>query len=247
MKVPRIRFSVRSKRSRYLWLAHASAVAEPRIMVPTSQIGVEAPLESIHSSVSIDTRPASLLSHHDVHVFASSVIGQPIADRFGGPLYLLQLLRATSFLEMALIVVLFLLISGLVGIRLAETLSTHDLELSSLPLIADSTNSADDTNPSRAADHRAYEYYLSPETPPELLSDEGKVVRLLVANHGRIRQHRITEETGWSKSKVSRICSRMHADGTIEKASVGRENVITLSNRTPDGQAQSDDVENPLP
>ncbi|QLG50766.1 helix-turn-helix transcriptional regulator [Natrinema halophilum] len=216
-------------------------------MVSTSQVGVRAPLASIHSNVSIHTGSAPTISHQDVHVFASRAIGQPIGDQSDAPLLLLQPLRATSLWENALIAVLFLLIIGLVGIRVAETLSNRNLEISSLPLITEATNRADDVTHSQTADHLAYEYYLSPETPPELLSDEGKVVRLLVANHGRIRQHRITEETGWSKSKVSRICSRMHADGTIEKASVGRENVITLSERTSDGQAHSDDVENPLP
>ncbi|WP_338044145.1 helix-turn-helix transcriptional regulator [Natronorubrum halophilum] len=79
------------------------------------------------------------------------------------------------------------------------------------------------------------------------MSDEGEVVRLLVANHGRIRQHQIAEETGWSKSKVSRICSQMHSDGTIEKTSVGRENVITLSDRETTDETQLDDAERPLP
>ncbi|WP_408958836.1 helix-turn-helix transcriptional regulator [Natrinema sp. 74] len=159
---------------------------------------------------------------------------------------IIQLLRTASFWEAALIVVLFLLISGLVGFRLAEVASTRNVGLSSLPLV---TAAGDDgeSNREHTDDHRAYESYLSPETPPTLLSDEGKVVRLLVANHGRIRQHRIAEETGWSKSKVSRICSQMHSDGTIEKQSVGRENVISLADRTPTDEAQSDEIENPLP
>ncbi|MFD1563876.1 helix-turn-helix transcriptional regulator [Haloarchaeobius amylolyticus] len=148
---------------------------------------------------------------------------------------------------MVLVAVLFVLISVLIGIRTAAVLSERDLEISSLPLVANAAGDTAESAHARTDSPRAYETYLSPETPPRLLSDEGKVVRLLVANHGRIRQHRIADETGWSKSKVSRICSQMHADGTIEKRSVGRENVIVFADRPNDDETQSDDVENPLP
>ncbi|WP_254763807.1 helix-turn-helix transcriptional regulator [Natrinema marinum] len=211
-------------------------------MVSTPQIEVGAQLASIHTTISSGEGPAST-AQYDGRAIASTAVVLPMGDRPDRPL---QLLRTTSAWESALIAVLFLLISGLVGLRLAELLSTRDVELSSLPLV---TTADDDGKASRehTDDHRAYESYLSPETPPTLLSDEGKVVRLLVANHGRIRQHRIAEETGWSKSKVSRICSQMHSDGTIEKQSVGRENVITLADRTPADEAQSDEIGNPLP
>nr|WP_319004355.1 MarR family transcriptional regulator [Natrinema amylolyticum] len=158
-----------------------------------------------------------------------------------------QLLRVTSFWESALIAVLFLLISGLIGLRMADVLSDRDIDVSSFPLVTDTAGDGDGSDHARTSDRGAYESYLSPETPPRLLSDEGKVVRLLVANHGQIRQHRLTEETGWSKSKVSRICSQMHDDGTIEKRSVGRENVITLADRTSSRETESDEVDTPLP
>jgi len=148
---------------------------------------------------------------------------------------------------MALVAVLFVLISVLIGIRTADVLSERELEISSLPLVANPAGDTAESAHAHTDSPRAYETYLSPETPPRLLSDEGKVVRLLVANNGRIRQHRIADETGWSKSKVSRICSQMHADGTIEKRSVGRENVIVFADRPADDEMQSDDVENPLP
>ncbi|MGQ3412211.1 MarR family transcriptional regulator [Natrinema versiforme] len=215
-------------------------------MVITSQIGVRGRLESIHDTVSIDAVPASI-RQSEGHAIASEAIGPQVGDLSGGPLSWGQLLRVASFWESALIAALFLLISGLVGLRIADVASDRDVDLSSLPLVTNAAGDGDDPDRTRAADHRAYESYLSPDTPPRLLSDEGRVVRLLIANHGRIRQHRIADETGWSKSKVSRICSRMHADGTIEKQSVGRENVITLSDRTPDDATRSDEVENPLP
>ncbi|WP_222919696.1 MarR family transcriptional regulator [Natrinema sp. SYSU A 869] len=215
-------------------------------MVSTPQIGVRERFASIHSTVSIDTVPASI-QRYDVHAVASGPAVPQISDRSGGSLSGVQLLRVTSFWESALIAVLFLLISGLVGLRMADVLSDRDIGISSLLPVPDTGDDGDDSDHARTNNHGVYESYLSPETPPQLLSDEGKVVRLLVANHGQIRQHRITEETGWSKSKVSRICSQMHTNGTIEKQSVGRENVITLADRTPSREGESDEVDNPLP
>ncbi|MXV64125.1 helix-turn-helix domain-containing protein [Natronorubrum sp. JWXQ-INN-674] len=217
-------------------------------MAPTSHLGVRTVLASIQSAVSTDGVPASSLQF-DGHVIASTLLPR-ISDRSGGPISWPSIVRGPSFWEGALIVALFLLISGLVGIRLAEFVSDRDLELErpTLPPEAETsveTPATDERDRSPTADHRPYEQYLSPDTPPELLSDDGKVVRLLVENDGRIRQHRIADETGWSKSKVSRICSQMHADGTIEKRSVGRENLITLSERQADETTESDDIENP--
>ncbi|RZH68606.1 helix-turn-helix transcriptional regulator [Natrinema altunense] len=214
-------------------------------MVSTPQIGVSARLASMRSTVSADPGPAPT-QQYDVHVVASRTVVSRIGDRSGGTLSWIQLLRVTSFWESALIAALFLLISGLVGLRMAAALSNRDIDVSALPLVADTIGDRDDSEQPPGDTHRAYASYLSPETPSRLLSDEGEVVRLLIANHGRIRQHRITERTGWSKSKVSRICSRMHADGTIEKRSVGRENVITLADRPATREQASDDVETPV-
>lgn len=215
-------------------------------MVSTPQLGVRARFASIHSTVSIDTVPASI-QQDDVYAIASGPAVPWIDNRSGGSLSEVQLLRATSFWDSALIAILFLLISGLVGLRMADVLSDRDIGSSALLLVPDMGADEDDSAHTSPSDHGAYESYLSPETPPQLLSDEGKVVRLLVANHGQIRQHRITEETGWSKSKVSRICSQMDADGTIEKQSIGRENVITLADRPSSGEREPDDVDPPLP
>ncbi len=211
-------------------------------MVSHAPIEVRAQLASIHSTVSIDMGLTS--PHQGVHASPLRIGSLWIGGRSGDPL---QLFRATSRGDVALIVVLFVLISVLIGIRMADVLSERELEISSLPLVTNTAGDTADAAHAHTDSPRAHESYLSPDTPPKLLSDEGKVVRLLVANHGRIRQHRIADETGWSKSKVSRICSQMHADGTIEKRSVGRENVIVFADRPADDEPQSDDAENPLP
>jgi hypothetical protein len=66
---------------------------------------------------------------------------------------------------------------------------------------------------------------------PELLSDEERVVRLLEANDGRMKQADIVVETDWSNAKVSQLLSSMAEEGRIEKLRIGRENLITLVER----------------
>ncbi|QLG64127.1 MarR family transcriptional regulator [Halorarum salinum] len=73
------------------------------------------------------------------------------------------------------------------------------------------------------------------EVPLEMLSNEDAVLAVLRRNGGRVRQSAIVRETGWSKSKVSRVLSRMADDGRVTKINVGRGNVITLPGEEPDG------------
>lgn len=62
----------------------------------------------------------------------------------------------------------------------------------------------------------------------DLLSDEERVLRLLAANDGRMKQASIVVETDWSNAKVSQLLSAMEEEGEIEKLRIGRENLITL-------------------
>jgi uncharacterized membrane protein len=62
----------------------------------------------------------------------------------------------------------------------------------------------------------------------ELLSDEERVIRLLEANDGRMKQAKIVEETRWSNAKVSQLLSAMAEEGRVEKLRLGRENLISL-------------------
>lgn len=216
-------------------------------MVSLPQIGVFVPLTSIHAPVRIDAVRASAHRFDASAIVSTLEVGE--SDVFSPGTSLLGL---TSALEVALITVLFLLVSSLVAIRIAEALSDRDVDLVALPsrssIAAGSSESdrARGTDRSPTADHQSFDRYIAPDTPSVLLSDEGEVVRLLVANDGRLRQHRIADETDWSKSKVSRLCSQLDADGIIEKVSVGRENVITLSDPATDDVTGTDDVENPL-
>jgi len=70
--------------------------------------------------------------------------------------------------------------------------------------------------------------------PPELLSDEDRVLQLLKESGGRLPQNEFTAQTDWSKSKVSRLLSQMDEEGEIEKIDVGRQNIIALERAVPE-------------
>ncbi|WP_416841697.1 MarR family transcriptional regulator [Haloferax sp. DFSO52] len=67
------------------------------------------------------------------------------------------------------------------------------------------------------------------------LTDEDKVIQLLREDDGWVYQSDIVENTNWSKSKVSRLLSRMADEGKIEKISVGRQNVVAEDGSMPEG------------
>lgn len=204
----------------------------------TSQLGGGFTLSSVFSGVSSDVA-SGRLGNGGCETVSIPSIGGPGSVSGGASLWS-HAMQPTTLWEQVLIVILFLSISGLVGFRLAELLSNRDTNVPTLLLPNERGGSDDDSG-------RCYERIVSSDTPTELLSDEGQVIRLLVENDGRIRQHQIVEETGWSKSKVSRTLSRMNEDGMIEKVSHGRENVITLADRPADGERRSVDADEPLP
>jgi hypothetical protein len=74
---------------------------------------------------------------------------------------------------------------------------------------------------------------------PPLFRDEDRVARLLDEAGGSVRQQVIVRETGWSKSKVSRLLSKMEEEGRVTKIAVGRENVVSLPGREPPGTESS--------
>jgi hypothetical protein len=83
----------------------------------------------------------------------------------------------------------------------------------------------DSTQPELEPEQQKTETDDTPVSEP--LTDENRIRQLLDESEGRLRQSEIVAETGWSKSKVSRLLSRMEDDGQITKITVGRENLIT--------------------
>lgn len=74
----------------------------------------------------------------------------------------------------------------------------------------------------------------SQQVAEQPLSDEARVFKLLDQHDGQLRQSAVVEETGWSKSKVSRVLSRMADEGDIEKINIGRENIVTRPDAVPE-------------
>ena len=78
-------------------------------------------------------------------------------------------------------------------------------------------------------------------TRDEPLTDEGQVKHLLSQNGGRMKQADIVDETGWSKSKVSRLLSRMEERDELNRLRVGRGNIVYLDGAKPSGVGSGDD------
>lgn len=87
---------------------------------------------------------------------------------------------------------------------------------------------------SRSAGSTSADAVQSPVTDAELLSDEDRVINLLEANGGRMKQVNIVDRCEWSKSKVSMLLSDMEDRELISKLRVGRENIISLKGHEPD-------------
>ena len=87
---------------------------------------------------------------------------------------------------------------------------------------------------SRSAGSTSTDAVQSPVTDAELLSDEDRVINLLEANGGRMKQVNIVDRCEWSKSKVSMLLSDMEERELISKLRVGRENIISLKGHEPD-------------
>lgn len=66
------------------------------------------------------------------------------------------------------------------------------------------------------------------ETPEELLSPEERVMRLLRARGGRMKQKTVTEELDWSAARTSQVVGGLRDDGEVESFRLGRENVLKL-------------------
>ncbi|WP_411967333.1 hypothetical protein [Haloferax sp. YSSS75] len=81
----------------------------------------------------------------------------------------------------------------------------------------ETTAAADDTADDEADD-----------VPPELLSNEERVLRLIESRGGRIKQQEVAGALDWTDAKTSKVVRGMRDEGTIEGFRLGRENVLRL-------------------
>lgn len=66
------------------------------------------------------------------------------------------------------------------------------------------------------------------EGETEVVSDDERILRMIEAEGGRMKQKHLVEETGWSEAKVSKLTSRMEDEGEITKIRLGRENILEI-------------------
>lgn len=81
-----------------------------------------------------------------------------------------------------------------------------------------------------AAGETAEDAEAGPEegVPPELLSNEEQVLRLLEAHGGRMKQQQVVSELEWTEAKTSQVVTSMRDEDQIEIFRIGRENVLAL-------------------
>lgn len=75
---------------------------------------------------------------------------------------------------------------------------------------------------------RSDEEAATDDVPPELLSNEEQVLRVLEEQGGRAKQQQVVAELDWTEAKTSQVVTSMHDEGQIEKFRIGRENVLAL-------------------
>ncbi|WP_436936195.1 helix-turn-helix transcriptional regulator [Halovenus marina] len=119
---------------------------------------------------------------------------------------------------------LVIVVVGITGLFFAYVL--HDRDQITLPTGGD--DSAGETTSDETDNTEPAEPDQPDETAEELLSDEERVVQLIEANGGRMKQADIVKETDWSNAKVSQLLSAMEEEGEIDKLRIGRENLISF-------------------
>ncbi|WP_049951595.1 helix-turn-helix transcriptional regulator [Halostagnicola larsenii] len=73
--------------------------------------------------------------------------------------------------------------------------------------------------------------------PPELLSNEERVLQLLEKRGGRLKQQQVVSELDWTEAKTSQVVSGLREDDEIDVFRIGRENVLTVAEEEADDRS----------
>lgn len=73
----------------------------------------------------------------------------------------------------------------------------------------------------------------SPLPPPELMSNEERVLAALEANGGRLKQQELADELGWKAPKTSKVVQSLRDEDEVAVFRLGRENVVSLPDADP--------------
>jgi uncharacterized membrane protein len=118
-------------------------------------------------------------------------------------------------------------LAGVVGLVLAVTAVVF--------FVRRDSEVAETGEPDTAAESEA-----SATPPPELLSNEERVLRLLKQNGGRMKQKAVAEQLDWTDAKTSQVVGKLRDDDEIEAFRLGRENVLTLPDVDIEGNTTGD-------
>lgn len=76
------------------------------------------------------------------------------------------------------------------------------------------------------------------EPVEDQLSDEGRVLRQLVKNDGRVRKSTLLDRTGWAEDKADRVLTAMEASSDVRIISRGDDALICRPGYEPKGHKQ---------
>ncbi|MDB2281894.1 hypothetical protein PM030_08405 [Halorubrum ezzemoulense] len=83
----------------------------------------------------------------------------------------------------------------------------------------------------------------APTVDSDLLSNEEQVLRLIESQGGRMKQKQVAEELDWTAAKTSQVVTGLRDEGDLDGFRLGRENVLSLPEFEPDGDASDEDAE----
>lgn len=72
-----------------------------------------------------------------------------------------------------------------------------------------------------------------PSPPPELMSNEERVLAALDANGGRLKQQELADELDWKAPKTSKVVQGLRDEDEVVVFRLGRENVVSLPDADP--------------
>ncbi|RLM52276.1 hypothetical protein [Halorubrum sp. Atlit-28R] len=71
----------------------------------------------------------------------------------------------------------------------------------------------------------------------DLLSNEEQVLRLIESEGGRMKQKQVAERLDWTAAKTSQVVTGLRDEGDLDGFRLGRENVLSLPDYDPEGDA----------
>ncbi|QKG91654.1 hypothetical protein HPS36_01885 [Halorubrum salinarum] len=75
----------------------------------------------------------------------------------------------------------------------------------------------------------------------DLLSNEEQVLRLIESEGGRMKQKQVAERLDWTAAKTSQVVTGLRDEGDLDGFRLGRENVLSLPDYDPEGDADGAD------